>query len=63
MLYYVEFISRFILCILFSLLIGYEWDSRNQFGLKLYMLVTTGTFLFVSLANNSSSVDFTRIAA
>lgn len=58
-----EFIIRFIICLLFSLIIGYERDSRNQFGLKLYMLVCTGTFLFVSLAIKGMEENSMRLVS
>lgn len=60
---YVLFLCRFILCTLFSMAIGYERNSRNQFGVKLYMLVATGTFLFVSFAVKETGVNSARIAA
>lgn len=45
------------------MLIGYERDSRNQFGIKLYVMVATGTFLFVSFAAYETCDNLSRIAA
>lgn len=44
------FIIRLVICILLSLIISYERDNYDSFGLKLYMLVCIGTYLFVTVS-------------
>ena len=60
------FIIRITVCLILSMLVGLERQYRHRMvGLRTNVLVSLGSFLFVSMSFglNTTSLDFTRIAA
>ena len=58
------FIFRIFICFILSILIGIERQYRHKtVGLRTNVLVSLGSFMFVSISFNSLDTDYTRIAA
>lgn len=59
-----EFIFRILICFGLSFVIGIERQFRNRpVGLRTSILVSIGSFLFVSFSFNVGSADLSRIAS
>ena len=59
-----NFIIRITICFILSILVGIERQYRHKtVGLRTNVLVSLGSFMFVSVSFNSLDTDYTRIAA
>ena len=59
-----NFIIRITICFILSILVGIERQYRHKtVGLRTNVLVSLGSFMFVSVSFNSLDSDYTRIAA
>ena len=58
------FIMRITICFILSILVGIERQYRHKtVGLRTNVLVSLGSFMFVSASLNFTNSDYTRIAA
>lgn len=64
MTYYTDFLFKIVICFLLSSCIGIERQFRRRLvGLRTIILVSLGSFLFVSFSFAFPNSDMTRIAA